>query len=333
MKSEACAKRLFTAVAIIFFAMGLQAKQDSCNSFVIFDLGNDGIDAEYTHSTSFYGPDGYKIVQKNRVDFTNDGIIDYQCSNTYFYDENHNVLMDLDERDPDLDGEIEILNKFSYTYDASGHILTSTVENDFENDGVFDNKSNTIVTYSGNRITTVVRTVDSDNDGVLESQTLSTYFYFNSYDLPDSIYTEIDNNGDGIFEGNSSRKYTYVFDMNGNPIHEETMTGTTISYYDRTFDSAGRVLTEVRTGTLSLVKVKVTSVYDAAGNLVEQTTEQDLNSDGIIENHRFDTFCPQFIAAFVVPTLGQWALMILALLMGIVGVVKVRQVTGEQVSF
>lgn len=150
--------------------------------------------------------------------------------------------------------------------------------------------------------------------------------------MSDSTYYEYDNDGNGIFESNAYIKVTYVFDMNGNPVHEEWNNGTFFEYLDRTFDAAGRPLTLIRTNSLNLYKYAFTWVYDASGNIVEETRDTDFTSDGIIDTKAFQTFCPQFIAAFVVPTLGQWALMILTLLMGIVGVVKVRQVLGNEVS-
>lgn len=53
MNSETCVNRLGVLAFIFLFVSGLHAQQDSCTSFTIFDQGNDGINVQYTHSTSF----------------------------------------------------------------------------------------------------------------------------------------------------------------------------------------------------------------------------------------------------------------------------------------
>lgn len=223
-------------------------------------------------------------------------ITDYVGTSTYTYDANGNILTATDStgtvrreydalnrvtKYTDIYGNIVeyeynscgMLSKMTYptgevaiyTYDANHNMLTSSLEG-----------STHITTYEYNDQNQITKERRPDGS-------VLTKVYNDAGRL--SSITDLDKHGNIIVAG------VYVYDALGQIIEEISM--ESMSKYEMTYDALGRLVnrTEYDLNNLNVVKSEETFTYDAAGNIIKDTSSDGTSNEAKYNaNNRMTTY-------------------------------------------
>ncbi len=193
----------------------------------------------------------------------------------------------LDEFDTNSDGVVDENEAkevtTSWTYDEANR-LTDEVFTHY--DDLLSQTSHFSYDLTGNRLSQEV-TKDTDNDGSVDYEKVTTYSYDENDRLTQDVAEE-DTNNDGVIDQTTTTDYTYdgTTQQTGKTVHEVGVT-TSMTEFVYGYDLQGRMETVTKTykdaGGVATRIEQTTYEYDATGIRVSAQHEVDTDADGEID--------------------------------------------------